>query len=210
MQASSVRLRASAASPAAPAPLVPWCAGALSVALAILWWPHVRWVNDTAAPVAWRASVLVGVMGAYAYVLWSFRRWLNERFAFHAADPWIGALLAVFGVDLVAQLQVVASGAPGFRIYTYPLGLYRIALAYPHFACLGAGVIYAALGYSLLRFPDDLNGRMRACAYAQVSTGAVLASLSFAGWAVIPAIAGHLLVGLILVGAAAGDGGRDR
>lgn len=175
-------------------------AALLSFALAAIWWPRIAWIINPTVPALVRAALLGGCASAQIYVLWTFRGWLGAS-RFRAADFWTSAVMLIIAIDLVAQLNVVLSGAPGFRLYKWTVAApYSIVLGYPHVSFFVGGITTIALGYSLLRFPSERGRLVRAYAYTQIAAGAGLASISLSILAVPPAIAGHGLVGLILVG----------
>ncbi|MFI5365283.1 MAG: hypothetical protein ACHQ4J_06630 [Candidatus Binatia bacterium] len=152
-----------------------------------------------AAPAVVRQAALIyaAVSGVHAYVLWVLNRFLREAYEFHGADRAVLLAVALLGVDVVADVALTLSGAPGFQVYPIPLGFFGLILSYPHFAYFALGVAMIALGYSLLRAPENAYGLLRPYGQAQIVAGAALAAPPLAGLWPWPAAVGHVLLGLI-------------
>lgn len=143
------------------------------------------------------------VWGASGGLLWLYRRVLNVVFGHHGADFALQLLAGAWLADLVFQLGVVWSGAPGFQVYDVPLGLYRVAVAYPHLRAAAMGIFGIAAGYALLRIGDDADPLNKPYAYSHVALGASSASLAGGLIGFVPAALGHLILARMFWNAAA-------
>lgn len=150
------------------------------------------------SPVSQAVPIYVAVDVGQAYVLWVFNRFLSDVYHYRGADRPILAVIGVLCFDVIALLSLLMSHAPGFQVYSIPLGLYGLVLSYPQLEYFGLGVCLIAFGYSLLRAPDDLGGLLRPYAQSQIVTGALLAAPPLAGVWPFVAAAGHALMAVIL------------
>jgi len=142
--------------------------------------------------------IYVAVDVGHAYVLWIFNRFLSDVYGYRGADRTILVVIGILCFDVIALLSLLVSNSPGFQVYPIPLGLYGLVLSYPHFAYFGLGVALIALGYSLLRAPDDFGGLLRLYAQVQIATGVMLAAPPLAGLWPFVAAAGHALMAVML------------
>jgi hypothetical protein len=149
--------------------------------------------------VARAAPIYAVVSGLHAYVVWTFNRFLIRAYSYRGADRAVLLAVVVLGLDVLANLYLLLSGAPGFQVYSIPLGFYGAFFSYPQFAYVTLGVALIAFGYSLLRFPHDLGGILRLYARVQIVTGAALVAPPLAGLWPWPAALGHVVLGILLL-----------
>jgi hypothetical protein len=154
-------------------------------------------------PVARAAAVYAAVSGAHAYVLLTLNRLLIRTHDYRGTNRPVLVAVGLLLLDVAADFYLAISRAPGFEVYSTPLGLQTVVLSYPQLAYFAWAVAFIALGYSLLRFPHNMYGLLRPYAQSLIAAGAALAAPPMASFWPWPAAVGHVLLGLVLYRAAA-------
>jgi hypothetical protein len=171
-------------------------------------WLRFRWLPALLATGTGNTAVMATLITAFGCVeactLWCFSRMLIRNFGFHGARRYAAVLAAVFLVDTVVHLQLILTGARGFEIYRALIASYQVGFSYLFFLYLVLGTACIAFGYSVLRLGDELHGLLAGYGWAQVWTGAALTSFVLVPFAWLPAIAAHLLLGVIFYRLACG------
>jgi hypothetical protein len=181
-------------------------AAGAAVALAGGYWLRFQWLPLVLATGAGNTGVMTALVAAFgcaeASTLWWFSRMLVRNFKFHGADRYAAVLAGVFLVDTAVYLQMIFTGAHWSDVYSTG--------AYPFFLYLVLGTACIAFGYSVLRLGNELHHLLAAYGWAQVWTGAALASLVLGPFAWLPAAAAHLLLGVIFWRVAHGAGALEQ
>lgn len=152
--------------------------------------------RQTAALTAFLLILNGGAMVLY----WQLGRWLVIERNYRGADLYLRLAAGITLVDLAVRLGTLyTTGVFSFASFSV-LGPYGVMLGYPHLQYFALGTVLIALGYSLLRMPNEA-GLLRAYAFTAIAMG-----MAYAGFlgnlTSVPAIAGDLLLARLFWGAA--------
>ncbi len=183
-----------------PAPPGSQLAAAAAVTHAALWlWAWVLRASGHPIGAPFPQVLFLTVFdGTAVAVYWGLSTWLKTVRRYRGADRYVWLCAALTLVDLVARAAAILRGPGAFTISTIPvLGSYGIMISYPHlqYFALGTGLI--ALGYSLLRVPDETR-LLHAYAVSAIAMG-----MTYAGFlgnlSIVPGVAGDLLLARLLL-----------
>jgi hypothetical protein len=174
-------------------------AAGLCAVLAVGWlfrlsWPPRFLAIAVADPVRTAAVLMIVLNGLQIHVLLVFRSLLSSRVGATSSGQFILALVAVLGIDLLASIYLLVSGAPGYQTYTSPLGPYMLVVAYPLLSQLALATLLIAFGYSVRRIVQDRDPTLRWYAQTQIVAGFGFASLTLAPLAALSMVAGYGLL----------------
>jgi hypothetical protein len=174
-------------------------AGCLAMANALLTIPvvylswHLEGRSDLPATLLQTGMQLLGA-ALFLVILLCFRRFIHDRFAFHAADQSINLLLKTTVV--LAGLTVAALQIPPVKESAGIVLFILIAIQ---------GIIQFRFGRQLRNLPDPLNGLLQPFCYANMVTGLLSASIVLIPVAVVSSAISDVMLGTIFFQAAGAD-----
>jgi len=128
------------------------------------------------------------------YILYVFRKLLNQEFNFHATDTLITVLILVNIVFFVIGLVDLVSSTTGIELGTQrDLSLITMILFVPF------SILTIVFGVKLLRLREDMYGLLRPYAYATIGSGACGATIILAPLGLVAAIAALVILGMIFL-----------
>jgi hypothetical protein len=185
---------------AAPEPRPPGLAAAALVHA--LLWLHGAWSEVANVPLAplltWILMVAYG--SASIFIFWRLSEWLIEARGYDGADRYLKIATGLILVDIVIRTIALASGSDRLGAGVVPLfGPYSVLVGYQYIYNFALGTVLIALGYAVLRAPDD-GTLLRWYGRAMVASGMCFAAFlgSLAIW---PGVAADLLLACYFGGA---------
>jgi hypothetical protein len=128
------------------------------------------------------------------FILYMFRKLLNERFDFHRADVLIHVLIAVnivfFFLGMIDIFAGLLGAGKGFEI-----GFSIVAMVLFVVFC----IIHIIYGIVLLRLEDDLFGLLKPYAMLIIVSGALGVTVILIPFALLAAIAHMIVLGMIFL-----------
>lgn len=132
-------------------------------------------------------TVLVAGVGfaIFAFLFFTFKRVLNERYRFHRAD--------------LPTLALIGLNAIGTALTLLPLVGVEWKTTLPMFQAVWAayGLALIAFGFLLLKLSDDLSGFLKPYAFVVIAAGVGITSIRFVVFGVLLGVVASILLGLI-------------
>ncbi|MGQ9646730.1 MAG: hypothetical protein ACUVWO_09350 [Thermodesulfobacteriota bacterium] len=133
---------------------------------------------------------LVG-LGLFLFVIYAFRRLLNDRFKFHDADTYIS--LMIWGNIVLAILSLLSLGTGQLEPF---MDFLTVA------ALIGFGILSIMFGTRLLRLSGDLYGLLKPFCYVTIGGGICLVTVFLFPVAVLAGAVADVILGVIFFRAA--------
>lgn len=146
-------------------------AGYLALASALLtlpWFLFSSVVSNRHDPAfkAAEASMLVGELALFIYLLLTFQQLLHRRYAFRHADKTISLLIQAAIIQVAASLLSLA--VPELAAAVRMFGIVMLVVV---------GILHMMFGVWLLQLPDSLGGMHRPYCYLNIVTGFALGTI---------------------------------
>jgi hypothetical protein len=169
-------------------------AGWLAIAQAVLLVPQVivamvLGLLSVSYPAVNAVVAMMSIVGLAAgvYVLYMFRRLLNDRYGFHGID---GLVTALIMVSCVYFLLGIAGMIPDLEV---GVGLISAALLIP------LGVLNIAFGIMLFKLNDNLFGLLAPFAVLTIASGVCIATILLAPVGMLTEVAALVVQGMIFL-----------
>jgi hypothetical protein len=169
-------------------------AGWLAIAQAVLLVPQVLVASAIGllsvshpAVDAFVATMSIVGLAVGVYVLYMFRRLLNDRFNFHGVDVLITALILV---NCIAVLLGLAGMIEGLEV---SVGIITAALLVLY------GIVSAVFGIKLFKLEDNLFGLLIPFALLTIASGVCIATFLLAPIGVVTEVGALVIQGIIFL-----------
>jgi hypothetical protein len=128
------------------------------------------------------------------YILYVFRRLLNQQFHFRATDVLITVLILVNVVFFFVGLLELAVNTIGLALLSeHELSLVTMVLFVPF------SLLTIVFGVVLLKLKDDLFGLLKPYAYTTIASGVCGATIILAPIGLLAAVAALVMLGMIFL-----------
>ena len=134
----------------------------------------------------------------WAYTLWMFRVYLNERYGYHDLDFLITAAICV-----TILLQMASFGLRGIAFGLAPIAgpvFMVLHLMFAAFAMITAGVLDILIAVKLLQIRPGANDLLKAFAYITMAVGVLEVTVVFSPLALVLVPAYCVILGMIFLG----------
>lgn len=168
---------------------------AAAALLHALLWLHGAWSEALDVPLApLQAWILVVIYnGAALFLYWRLAEWLIAARGYAAADRYFNLAAGLILCDTVIRSIALASGSDRLGSGVIPLfGPYSLIVGYQYLYYFALGTTLIALGYAVMRVPDDgpwLRGYGRGVLASGMCFAAFLGDL-----AIWPGVAADLML----------------
>jgi len=168
-------------------------AGYLAMASSLLtlpWFLFMEFIANRSAPSikAAEASMQVGGLALFIYLLLTFQQFLNSRYAFHHADKTISLLIQANIILAAADLLglAVPELAGAVRMFTIVM-------------LVILGILHMMFGTWLLLLPASLGGMHRPYCYINIVTGFSLATVVMLPLGMVTSCIADVMLGTIFL-----------
>jgi len=172
--------------------LAGWC----SITNALIAIPSLAmsWFLETVKGIGPRLSqallTVVG-LGLFLYVIYSFRRLLNDRFKFHEVDIYIS--LMIWGNVVLAVTSLLSLGTSKLESFMESLTVAALIVF---------GILSIMFATRLLRLAGDLYGLLKAFCYTTIMSGICLVTIFLLPVAILAGAVADVILGVIFFRAA--------
>lgn len=134
----------------------------------------------------------------WAYTLWMFRVYLNERCNYHDLD-----LLITAAICVTILLQMASFGLRGIAIGLAPIAgtvFVILYLMFAAFAMITAGILDILIAVKLLQIRQGVNDLLKAFAFITMAVGVLEVTVIFSPLALVLVPVHCVILGMIFLG----------